>query len=145
MLIGELSRQSGVSVDTIRLYEQQGVLPRPSRRSSGFREYPSEMVEILRFCKRAQELGFRLSEIAELLQLSETRSGGHSETPNRVQTFVANIDENIRDHEDMIHDLEELRATLLELGADTRRRKLSGGSSLIVASLGWHQRATNLA
>jgi len=70
MTIGRLAKQAGVNIDTIRYYERNGLLPEPTRRSSGYREYGSTDVARLRFILRAKDLGFTLVEIGELLSLS---------------------------------------------------------------------------
>jgi MerR family mercuric resistance operon transcriptional regulator len=69
MTAGQVARQAGVGVETVRFYEKNGLLEEPARRSSGFREYDEETVHRLRFIQRAKELGFTLSEIKELLSL----------------------------------------------------------------------------
>lgn len=71
--IGRLAELSGVSIDTVRYYERAGLLPEPSRRASGYREYSHSDVERLRFVRRSKELGFSLSEIADLLSLADDR------------------------------------------------------------------------
>ncbi len=76
MKIGELSRLSGLTIDTIRFYEREGLLPAPVRTPSGYRDYPAETYDRLSFIKRARELGFRLHEIGELLILSEAEEAG---------------------------------------------------------------------
>ena len=73
MQIGELSRRTGIAPPTIRYYEEVGLLKRPARASSGYRAYSSKTVDELLFIKKAQQLGFSLDEITEILQLS--RSG----------------------------------------------------------------------
>ena len=73
MTIGALAKKASVSVDTIRYYERGGLLPRPARRGSGYREYRDADVKRLRFVRRAGALGFTLAEIAELLSLSADR------------------------------------------------------------------------
>ena len=73
MTIGKLAKKAGVNIDTIRYYERNGLLPEPTRRMSGYREYGSDDVARLRFIMRAKELGFTLSEIGELLSLSADR------------------------------------------------------------------------
>jgi MerR family transcriptional regulator, copper efflux regulator len=65
--IGELARQAGVSVETVRYYERRGLLAPPPRSTSGYREYGSAEVDQLRFIGRAKTLGFTLAEIAALL------------------------------------------------------------------------------
>lgn len=66
-LIGELAEQCGINKETIRYYERMGIISEPSRTNSGYRMYPSEAVDRIRFIKRMQELGFSLSEIHKLL------------------------------------------------------------------------------
>jgi Cu(I)-responsive transcriptional regulator len=69
MRIGTAAAQANVNVQTLRYYERRGLLPRSPRRSSGYREFPDDAVRIVRFIKRAQDLGFTLDEVEELLQL----------------------------------------------------------------------------
>src|SRR6266852_273541 len=69
LTIGQVARQAGVGVETVRFYERQGLLEEPSRRESGYRQYPEDVVARLRFIRRAKELGFSLKEIAELIAL----------------------------------------------------------------------------
>src|SRR5262249_493433 len=69
MRIGTAAEQAGVNVQTLRYYERRGLLPRPPRRESGYREFPDEAVGVVRFIKRAQDLGFSLEEVEELLKL----------------------------------------------------------------------------
>ncbi|RMH12539.1 MAG: heavy metal-responsive transcriptional regulator [Gammaproteobacteria bacterium] len=69
MRIGELAKKIKVSIDTVRYYEQRGLLPRPSRSQSGYRQYSSEDIRRLRFIVQAKELGFTLEEIKQLLAL----------------------------------------------------------------------------
>ena len=67
--IGRVARSSGVSVQAVRFYERQGLLPAAQRTSAGYRIYGPEAVERLQFVKQAQELGFSLDEIREILRL----------------------------------------------------------------------------
>jgi Cu(I)-responsive transcriptional regulator len=73
MRIGTAAEQAGVNVQTLRYYEKRGLLPRPPRRPSGYREFPDDAVRIVRFIKRAQDLGFTLDEVEELLRLRHER------------------------------------------------------------------------
>ena len=66
---GELAKQCGVNIETLRFYEQRGLLPKPLRSSSNYRLYPHDSVRRVRFIKGAQELGFTLKEIKELLDV----------------------------------------------------------------------------
>ena len=70
MLIGEMARRSGVTIQTLRLYEREGLLPAPRRRASGYREYAPEAIHLVHFISRAKGLGFSLREVTELLALS---------------------------------------------------------------------------
>ena len=60
---------AGCNIQTLRYYESRGLLQAPERTVSGYREYPPEAVQILRFIKRARELGFTHDDIEELLKL----------------------------------------------------------------------------
>lgn len=64
--IGEIAALSGVSVDTVRYYERLKLLPRATRSGGGFRMFPAETVECIKFIKQAQEMGFSLEEVKRL-------------------------------------------------------------------------------
>lgn len=70
MNIGQLARQAGVPIDTIRYYERQRLIPAPARTASGYRQYARDDVTRLEFIRRAKTLGFTLDEIGELMSLS---------------------------------------------------------------------------
>jgi MerR family mercuric resistance operon transcriptional regulator len=76
MRIGEVAAEAGVNIQTVRYYERLGLLPEPQRRSSGYRAYDHDTVRLVRFIKRAQELGFTLREIAELIDLRQSPRRG---------------------------------------------------------------------
>ena len=69
MRIGTAAERAGVNVQTLRYYERRGLLPRAPRRTSGYREFPDDAVRVVHFVKRAQDLGFTLDEVEELLRL----------------------------------------------------------------------------
>lgn len=71
MKIGEISRQSSVSVETIRYYEKIGLLPKPARDASGYRAYRHEHLERLLFIRRCRNLDMAQEEIRELIRLAE--------------------------------------------------------------------------
>jgi MerR family mercuric resistance operon transcriptional regulator len=75
LTIGRLARASGVGVETVRYYQELGLLPCPAKGAT-IRRYPSALVERIRFIKRAQNLGFLLSEIADLLALDDGTQRG---------------------------------------------------------------------
>jgi len=70
LTIGRLARAADVGVETIRYYQQRKLLPVPPS-SGAFRHYPASLLARIRFIKRAQELGFSLDDIAELLRLED--------------------------------------------------------------------------
>jgi len=69
MKIGELSKQTNVSIDTVRYYERRGLIPRTARSQSGYRKYSADDVRRLKFIIHAKELGFTLEEIGQLLSI----------------------------------------------------------------------------
>lgn len=108
MTIGQVSRESGVGVETIRFYEREGLLPRPPRTASGYRTYPEDTPRRLHFIKRARDLGFTLGEIFDLLNLSDQGSGEASLVRDRATAKLADLERRIR-------DLERMRSTLQHL------------------------------
>lgn len=106
--IGEVATQAGVNIQTLRYYERRGILEEPKRTPSGYREYESETVRVIRFIKRAQDLGFTLSEIEELLELRERRPRDRRAVRELAAAKLRNIDEKIRDLEAMKKALDVL-------------------------------------
>jgi len=105
---GEVARRAGVNVETLRFYEREGILPEPPRRMSGYREYPPETVDLIRFVKRAQELGFSLKEIRELLDLRRVPRRASKKVQRLVQDKIGEIDHKIRDLDAMRQALGDL-------------------------------------
>jgi MerR family mercuric resistance operon transcriptional regulator len=105
---GEVADAAGVNVETLRYYERRGLLKEPKRRGSGYREYPLETVHIIRFIKRAQELGFTLDEIEELLRLRNDRSRTCGEVRTAAITKIEDIDRKIRSLHAIRHALSAL-------------------------------------
>jgi len=71
LLIGAIARKSGVPIKTVRYYEEVGVLPKAARTVSGYRCYPPDIVDRLRFIKSAQRLGLSLKDIRRILNLAD--------------------------------------------------------------------------
>jgi MerR family transcriptional regulator, copper efflux regulator len=94
--IGDVAEQGGVNLQTIRYYEREGLLPEPPRLASGYRIFPETAVRRVRFIKRAQELGFSLAEIRDLLSLQENAGAGAQDMRDRAKAKVADIEEKIR-------------------------------------------------
>ncbi len=106
--IGHLAKQAGVNLETVRFYERRGLLPRPPRSASGYRLFPAGAARRLRFIRRAQELGFSLNEIQELLSLRVSRTTRSADIRARAEAKVADIEAKIR-------SLESMRRTLRNL------------------------------
>lgn len=93
---GELAAQAGVNVQTLRYYERRGLLKEPKRRSSGYRDYPADAVQLIRFIKRAQELGFTLTEIEDLLRLRNDQETACSEVRIAAEAKIEDMEQKIR-------------------------------------------------
>ena len=108
MRISELSKQTGVHKETVRYYERIGVLPKPERKNNGYRIYAEHDIERLQFIQRARTLDFSLTEITEILDFREREIA----PCNYVMDVMA---ERITEIEGRIHDLEQMRAELMNL------------------------------
>ncbi len=106
--IGQVARQSDVRVDTVRYYERVGLLPAPPRRASGYRAYPWDTPRRILFIKRAQELGFSLQEIRELLDLRASPGSTCDDVRRRAEDKLVAVDQKIA-------ALQRIRAALQEL------------------------------
>jgi len=95
MRIGAAAEQAGVNVQTLRYYERRGLLPRPPRRDSGYREFPDEAVRIVRFIKRAQDLGFSLDEVEELIRLRNDKRRDRARVRAIAERRVRQIDRKL--------------------------------------------------
>ncbi len=93
---GEVAARAGVNVETLRFYERRGLLKEPKRRSSsGYRDYPPDAVRVVRFIKRAQELGFTLGEIEDLLRLRENEGSTCADIRAAAASKLRGIDGKI--------------------------------------------------
>ncbi len=94
LTIGKAAKQSGVGIDTVRFYEREGLLPKASRTSSGYRLYTPSDVERLRFIRRAKTLGFSLEEISELLNLNAAK-GSRASVRKLAQHRLTDLNQKI--------------------------------------------------
>lgn len=108
MPIGELARRAGVNVQTVRYYERRGLLEEPARRESGYRTYADATLDRLRFIRRAQELGFTLTEIGELLALRLDPTTTAADVKQRAAQKITEVEGRIRDLERIKHALTHL-------------------------------------
>ena len=95
--IGQLAKASGATIDTIRFYEDKGLLSPKSRSESGYRFYDDDALNILLFIQTAKELGFTLSEIKEFLEIQISKKGKCSLTQLKIDEKITDIDKKISD------------------------------------------------
>lgn len=93
--VGEVANQAGVNLQTIHYYEHRGLLPKPPRTSSNYRAYPVDAVLLVQFIKRAQELGFTLKEIKELIALRDGRSRPRHEVRAVAEIKMRDVDRKL--------------------------------------------------
>lgn len=108
LVIGEVARRTGVPAKTIRYYEETGLIPEAGRAANGYRVYDARAVHLLRFVKRARDLGFSMQEVSSLLALwaDEDRS---SADVKKLAT------QHLQDIERKIAELQSLRRTMQTL------------------------------
>src|SRR5215472_10359655 len=111
LTIGRLARAVGVNLETVRYYERRGLLPKPPRTGSGYRLFPMEAKRRLRFIRRAQELGFSLGEIRELLSLRVAPTAKSADLRRRARAKITDIEEKIRSLQSIKKALRDLTQT----------------------------------
>ncbi len=110
LTIGELAKHGQVNLETIRYYERIGLILEPPRTNAGYRIFSPEAIRRVRFIKRAQELGFSLKEIKELLDLRTSTDSTCADVQIRAQAKLSDINEKI-------HTLQAMKKTLKQLNA----------------------------
>ena len=92
MKIGEVARQAGVTVDTVRFYERRGVLPAAEREPSGYRRYGDDAAERIRLTKSMQALGFTLDEVVDALRTFDEGEATCASERWRLERVLERID-----------------------------------------------------
>lgn len=110
MWTGEVAKRAGVNPQTLRYYERRGILPMPERTSAGYRDYPDWTVNLVRFIKHAQDLGYSLTDLEHLLRLADGGAASCAEARAITATRVADLDRRIA-------DLRRMRDCLADTGA----------------------------
>ncbi|MBI3952188.1 MAG: heavy metal-responsive transcriptional regulator [Acidobacteria bacterium] len=105
LLMGEVAKQAGVNRETIRYYERIGLLQRPLRTRVRYRVYSPEAVARVRFIKRAQNLGFSLDEIREIVNLSRAGRSPCSRVRRLLQQKLEDVDRRIAELLEFRHEL----------------------------------------
>ena len=103
--IGDLSRETGIKVVTIRYYEKTGLLPKPLRSESGQRLYSVDTVARLRFVRRARDLGFPQNRIRELINLSQCQETPCTDVDRIAATRLAEVEARIADLQTLAGEL----------------------------------------
>lgn len=119
LTIGLLARRAGIGVETVRFYEREGLIGRPARRVSGYRQYDEDTLARLRFIRHAKELGFTLKEIGELLSLRLDPATSCADVRRRATAKIADIEAKIQ-------TLQRIRRAVLKL---TQACDVRGSSS----------------
>ncbi len=94
--IGQVARRTEVGIETIRFYEREGVLEKPDRSASGYRLYREDVIDRLRFIRRAQKLGFTLNQIKELLSLRLDPTTTCADVKQRAEQKMNDVENKIR-------------------------------------------------
>ena len=117
LTIGEVARRAGIGVETIRYYEREGLIQEPERTESGYRQFPPDTVQRLRFIAHAKRLGFSLKEIAELLAL-------RIDTPAPVacEEVREHAETKLREVQERVAALRRIEDVLTELVGNCRSR-----------------------
>lgn len=108
MKIGQLATTTGVSVKTLRFYEDRGLLPEPARTPSGYRDYPDDAIARVTFIRTAQAAGLKLAQIGEILEIRE-----QGRPP--CEHVRALVTDRLDEVEDRLADLERTRTELLAI------------------------------
>ena len=113
MLIGDVAARAGVSIKTLRYYEDVGVIDRAARTPGGYRDYDEDVLERLRFIRSAQAVGLTLGEIREVVAFRERGESPCAHVLELLDTHATEVDRRIR----------ELRTLRRDLGALAQRAK----------------------
>ena len=115
----KLAREGGVNLETIRYYERRGLLPKPPRTPSGYRRFSDDSIRRLRYIRRAQDLGFTLKEIKELLAIKVKRGATCADVRRKAEAKIADVDAKIRHLQAIREALHEMTATCFGNGPVT--------------------------
>lgn len=111
LTIGQVAKQAHVSLDTIRLYERYGLIKEPQRAANGYRQYPGEVIDCLKFIARAKHMGFTLKEIKELLIIHQTSQHRCGDVKQRTQDKLKQVHEKIDELRQLETALQQLLNT----------------------------------
>ena len=107
MKINELSKQSGIHLETIRYYEKMGLMPAPKRLANGYRDYDEDSLKQLKFIKTCRALDFSLAEIKYFNAL-KTQQSQHCEVDSMLAKHLVSVEEKIAELTEIKHFLQSL-------------------------------------
>jgi MerR family mercuric resistance operon transcriptional regulator len=119
MKTGEVAAQAHVNSQTLRYYERRGLLPKPARSASGYRDYGDDAVRMVRFVKRAQQLGFTLDGIEDLLHLV----GGGPDSCDEARAMARSRIDDLQLRIDELARMRDALTRLIETCGDTRAER----------------------
>jgi len=108
MNIGEASALSQVSAKMIRRYEEQGIIPKAKRSEAGYRQYSENDVHVLKFVKRARELGFSMKDIKQLLGLWRNKNRSSSQVKTIANKHIKELERKLSEIQSILHTLTHL-------------------------------------
>lgn len=108
MNIGEASKLAQVNSKMIRRYESLGIIPRAGRSLSGYRQYSENDVHVLRFVKRARELGFTMKDIKQLLGLWRNKNRPSSQVKNIASKHITGLEKKLDEIQNILSTLNHL-------------------------------------
>jgi Cu(I)-responsive transcriptional regulator len=108
MNIGEVALMSEVNSKMIRRYEEQGIIPKAGRSLAGYRQYSEKDVHVLRFVKRARELGFSMKDIKQLVGLWKNKSRSSSQVKSIAQKHTTELEKKLHEIQSMLSTLNHL-------------------------------------
>ncbi len=126
MTISEAAGRAGVNVQTLRYYERRGIIEDPGRTAAGYRQYGEAVVTRIRFIKRAQDLGFTLDEVQDLLDLRVENGNVCESVRSKAETKLAHV-------EAKIEQLARMRDVLGDLVTACERRQTTEDCPILCA------------
>lgn len=128
MLAGIAAKELGIGIQTLHFYEQQGLIPHPPRAASGYRLYTPEIMERVRFVRKAQALGFSLDEIKEILGLAQKGTSPCGRVQAALAEKLVVVDQRLKELADFRSEL----AALIEQAAELSSHEASAQVCSIV-------------
>lgn len=107
MKINELSKQSGIHLETIRYYEKMGLMPEPKRLANGYRDYDEASLKQLKFIKTCRVLDFSLADIKFFNEM-KTHQSQHCEVDSMLAKHLVSVEEKIAELTEIKHFLQSL-------------------------------------